>query len=134
MNVHHYRKALQVLARGVRPHYVYFCLAKSTEPATGAAVKIGTTYDPDARLVGIRAGTTKAPQWLCEPTRVASVDYLGFVVGDQELEQHLHKAFAAYRITGEWFSYAPISQAIDELLRDACVCRGCQMEKSLAHI
>lgn len=134
VDAYHYRKAIQVLQRGVRPHYVYFCLAQPSSSAIASAVKVGTTHDPHARLSAIRAGTTKAPPWVTDPNAVSSLDYVGFVIGDAELERHLHKAFAEHRLVGEWFAYAPVATAIDELLRDACVCRGCQMEKSLAHI
>jgi predicted GIY-YIG superfamily endonuclease len=125
VNSNLYDRALGVLRRGTRPHYVYFILSRED------AVKIGTTTDPDARLMALRNDNTKRPRFVDG----GDLRLLGWVEGDHELETLLHRAFADYRIVGEWFSYPDIEQAIRQLLNLSCLCRGCQMERTdLAHI
>lgn len=123
-------KAIDIIRRGTRTHYVYFIMAQPHDSIDGAedCVKIGTTTDPDYRLMSIRTRAFKCPEWLSDTSRAKRIDYIGYVVGDQELEKELHRAFSDYRISGEWFALAPLVEHIRFLLRDYCVCRGCQME------
>lgn len=117
-------RAKQILSRGVRTHYVYF-IAVETE--RGAAVKIGTSHDPDGRIVGIRRRGVKVPDHVVP--HLGQAHLVGQVEGDNELETELHRAFAHANLIGEWFDYDQISDDIDELLAVHCVCRGCQAVK-----
>lgn len=136
MNLTAYRRAVSIADRGVRPHYVYFCLAVPKEGVTNGvkSLKIGTTYDPDRRLVGLQRGDTTSPDWLQDTGNASRIDFVGFVIGDAELEKHLHRAFAEHRLAGEWFAYEPIAALVDLLLGDHCVCRGCQIGGTLANL
>lgn len=122
-------RALVIMDRGTRRHYVYFILA---DLSGQVAVKIGTTTDVDARLSALRTDATKRPSSL----NSASLELLGWVEGDRELEVALHHIFAAHRLTGEWFAYPPIIKHINEILARGCLCRGCQASKwsELAHL
>lgn len=94
-------------------------------------VKIGTAVDVDQRLLTLRSGRTKAPEWI----RPETLRLLGWVEGDQELESVLHRAFKSDRVVGEWFNYDGISDDINKLLSGWCLCRGCHAkEKNLAHL
>lgn len=131
-----YARAIEVANRGVRTHYVYFLLAKREPSACGqqrpSAVKIGTSHDPDRRLAELRNDPGTGPDWLASECK--SLTYLGFIVGDSELERLLHRSFTDERIAGEWFNYGPLAHHIDDLLRKHCVCRGCQTGGTLAHL
>lgn len=122
-------RALAIMDRGTRRHYVYFILA---DLSGQAAVKIGTTTDVDARLSALRSDGTKRPSGL-DP---ASLHLLGWVEGDRELEVALHRIFSAHRLTGEWFTYMPITKHINDVLARGCICRGCQASEwsDLAHL
>lgn len=122
-------RALAIMDRGTRRHYVYFILADLNGQA---AVKIGTTTDVDARLSALRIDGTKRPDGI-DP---ASLQLLGWVEGDRELEVALHRAFLTHRLTGEWFTYSPITKHIDAVLSRGCLCRGCQASdwSDLAHL
>lgn len=125
-DTYHLRKARQVMARGVRPHYVYFMVAEPHDARHPVVVKIGTAVDVDERLTQVRAGSAKSPAWLEDRSAARRIDLAGWVVGDRELERHLHRAFAPYCEGGEWFALTPIRDDINNLLAADCVCRGCQ--------
>jgi hypothetical protein len=76
--------------------------------------------------MALRNDSTKRPSFVDG----ADLRLLGWVEGDHELETLLHRAFADYRIVGEWFSYSDIKQAIKQLLNLSCLCLGCQAERS----
>jgi hypothetical protein len=120
-----------ILERGVRPHYVYFLRAHTLKQD---AVKIGTTTDPSSRMAALKCDNTKHPTWVREAG--ARLTLYGWVNGDQELEKALHRAFADYRITGEWFDMTLTRASIDDLLTSWCLCPGCATERTLdlAHI
>jgi hypothetical protein len=61
--------------------------------ANGSVVKIGTTMDLKHRLGGLQNGHPYrlAIRWSC--------------LGNVELESHLHRAFDALRLEGEWFDF-----------------------------
>ena len=124
-----YDRAVRVVKKGVRTHYVYFLLAKREHGLLGqqrtSALKIGTSHDPNRRLSELRRDPGVGPDWLTSECK--SLSYLGFMVGDSELERLLHRSFADERISGEWFNYEPLAHHIDDLLRDHCVCHGCQV-------
>lgn len=115
-DTYHLRMAHQVVARGIRPHYVYFMVATPLDKRDDVLVKVGTSTDVDRRLSQIRAACA------------APVDLAGWIVADGETEKHLHKAFSQHAIGGEWFVLAPIRSAINDLLASYCVCRGCQID------
>lgn len=81
------------LMRGIAPHVpderVYFITRG--EPAPGVPVKVGVATDPWARMEALQ---TACPEEL--------VMFL-FVKGGRDLEQELHRRFAADHIRGEWF-------------------------------
>lgn len=134
---HHFGKAIDIIRRGTRTHYTYFIKAipKATIFDAVPCVKIGTTTDIDHRLSSIRTRAFNCPTWLEDTSNAERIDVIGYAIGDAELEKELHRAFAEHRISGEWFALAPIAPAIDFLLRDHCVCRGCQMEgRGHAHL
>lgn len=122
---YHLRKAQQVMARGVRPHYVYFIVA-APRSAGERLVKIGTTTDVDRRLSEIRKGGAKTPDELSADTH--TLHLAGWTVADGETEKHLHRAFAQHRRGGEWFALDPIREDINQLLAHHCQCRGCQID------
>ena len=134
MSHYYYGKALDVLARGTREHFVYFALAKGAR----SFVKIGTTYDPDKRLSTLRSGGVKEPEQISRDRSAYELSLLGWVQGDGELERLLHRAFADFRAGGEWFIYEPIAHHIDSMLATYCKCRSCSHQQfkavSLAHI
>lgn len=129
----HFNKALEVLNRGVRVHYVYFALATSVADDP-PLVKIGTTCDPVGRLSNLRRGGTTEAAWMQDRSRIKDISYVGLLVGDHELEKLLHRAFAAYRVGGEWFDFQPIDGSIFRILAGRCVCRGCEAGDVRAHI
>ena len=114
-----------ILERGVRPHYVYFLRATTLD---NDAVKIGTTTDPHSRMAALKCDNTKHPAWVREAGTRLTLH--GWVNGDQELEKALHKAFADYRIVGEWFHFGEICIAVNCLLNDWCLCPGCTTERT----
>lgn len=131
----HLRKAEQVLARGIRPHYVYFIVATPRDPRHAPLVKIGTTTDVDKRLSEIRRGGAKSPDWLEDLRAAARIDLAGWVKADGEVEKYLHRAFADHRVGGEWFHLAAIRDDINYLLAEHCECRGCQIDgRTCAHL
>jgi hypothetical protein len=123
-----YDQAVTIANRGLRPHYVYFMLAE-TEPLE-PLIKIGTTTDVKARLTQVSRQLHKAPDWLADGG-AETLSVIGYVIGDRELEQELHRAFADHRAGLEWFWFAPIEAAIDALLSDFCVCKPCLVADSL---
>jgi hypothetical protein len=114
-------RAHNLLRRGTRQHFVYFALV---ETPMMSAVKIGTSHDPEQRLVGIRQGTSKTPAVILG--ELGSARLIGQVVGDGELEKELHRVFADAHLLGEWFNYQIIWPDLQAILADYCVCRGCQ--------
>lgn len=76
-----------------QPHpraYVYFVADR-----TQNAVKIGYSASPQARLSNLQTSTP------------SKLELLAVIEGDLQTERHLHKRFADYRLTGEWFSLTP---------------------------
>lgn len=69
--------------------YVYFVISRSEN-----MVKIGWSIrHPDKRLSMLRVGS---------PVRL---DRLGYMRGDESLEQKIHQRFWSFRTHGEWFSH-----------------------------
>lgn len=114
--------AFEIARVGMRPHYVYFVAAQDDSYDT--LVKIGTSTSVSVRMQQIARDIQNGPDWL-KTTPDAELCLLGYVVGDQELERQLHKAFKAHRAGGEWFWYKPLECAIDDLLCENCVCEPC---------
>jgi len=75
-----------------QPHpraYVYFVADR-----TQGAVKIGYSASPQARLSNLQTSTP------------SKLELLVAIEGDLQTERQLHKRFANYRLTGEWFRLA----------------------------
>ena len=99
--------AENIASQGMRPHFVYFLLAEAStdEGRYPSLLKIGTTSDPKTRMKSLQKQV--GPDWLglfgyeCADR----FDFFGLVVGDYELEQLLHRAFADFKVEGfkEWF-------------------------------
>jgi hypothetical protein len=117
-----YDQAVTIVNRGLRPHFVYFMLAEA-EPFQ-PLVKIGTTTDVNARMTQVGRQLRKGPDWL-QDFPADAFTLMGFVIGDRELEQQLHRAFADHTAGREWFVFPPIEAAIDMFLSDHCVCPLC---------
>jgi hypothetical protein len=117
--------AVRLLEEGMRPHFVYFLEVRNDFLELPAMVKIGTSATPQDRITQLSRHLDKGPEWL--NTSDGDCDYrcMGLLVGDEELEGQLHKAFASHRIAGEWFWLEPIEMAIDFLLSEYCVCQTC---------
>jgi hypothetical protein len=116
--------AVKIIQAGIRPRFVYFVAARSYEEETlPSLVKIGTTTNPDRRLKEISA--SRGPDWLSDSDNLDSLGYMGFLLGDEQLERRLHQAFAAHRVAGEWFWLDPIDDSVDFLLNNFCVCARC---------
>ena len=117
------------IERGMRQHYVYFCLATYPVDEDGIGsdleplIKIGTTTNVEQRMKGIARGDTKGADWL--ELGIGNLSLLGYIEGDREVERHLHKSFAKHRAGGEWFWYEPIAKHIDDLLDALCACEMC---------
>lgn len=56
------------------------------------SIKIGTSRDPNSRIVGVQTGCP------------FPVVLLGVIEGNETRELSLHEKFSAYRLCGEWFS------------------------------
>ncbi|MFJ8856618.1 GIY-YIG nuclease family protein [Streptomyces sp. NPDC102437] len=65
-------------------------------PAGSTRVKIGTSNNPEKRLKELQTGN---------PDRLG---ILWSTPGGRELESMLHRAFAAYRVEGEWFDFGGV--------------------------
>ena len=117
--------AFNLLERGMRPHFVYFVEAHSTLTEYPSMVKIGTSAMPDKRLDQICKQLHRAPDWLGATDELHLIRLMGLIIGDEELEQQLHRAFRSHRIAGEWFWLEPLEMAIDHILSDYCVCQMC---------
>lgn len=63
-------------------------------------VKIGTSVDPQKRLMILQTGSpfTLSVLWHCE--------------GDFTLERHLHGVFGDHHIRGEWFDLTPLGDPV----------------------
>jgi hypothetical protein len=71
----------------MRLRFVYFV-------SGGGFVKIGVSDSPSSRLLGIQTGNP----W--------PLEIVGMIVGGTGVETALHKRFANYRVSGEWFHLA----------------------------
>ena len=116
-------RALTIARRGMRPHFVYFMLAESSP--FDPLVKIGTTTDVYLRKTQVGRELQKAPDWLGQSADCDFLTVIGYAIGDRELEQQLHKAFAHHRAGSEWFWYRDIEGPIDMFLSDYCICDPC---------
>ncbi|MER6503708.1 GIY-YIG nuclease family protein [Streptomyces sp. NPDC001455] len=65
-------------------------------PPGSNRVKIGTSNNPEKRLKELQTGN---------PDRL---EVLWSTPGGRELESMLHRAFAAYRVEGEWFDFGGV--------------------------
>lgn len=72
---------------------IYFVL-------NGEFVKIGVSDAPRKRIASLQTGSP------------FPLEVLAIVEGGYELEAELHRRFAAYRLLGEWFQYAPPIQEL----------------------
>jgi len=124
--------AFNLLERGMRPHFVYFVEAHSTLAEYPPMVKIGTSAMPDKRVDQICKQLHTAPDWLGATYELKDIRLMGLILGDEELEQQLHRAFRAHRIAGEWFWLEPLEIAIDHILSDYCVCQPCLVSDEVA--
>lgn len=79
--------------------HVYFALS-----ADGQQVKIGKSWNPRVRVEDLLRANP-------------GLTLLGSIPGSFDIETALHKRFRGHRLTGEWFAYPPISDAIDALLQ-----------------
>ncbi len=80
---------------------VYFAMESS-----GRYIKIGVSYRPGARIRFLRYQAKKK-------FRSKDVVFIGIVPGGCELEEKLHKKFAAYKVSGEWFHAAALGEYIE---------------------
>jgi hypothetical protein len=128
-----YNTALQYLDSPVKS-YVYFILAESEglEPL----VKIGLSLDIYRRMNEIKLEVDRGNydvDWLV--TGAETLRILGIVEGTQPLETALHKAFKRKAAGREWFWYDDeLSQLIDELLCDYCVCEPCLIADNITDV
>lgn len=123
---------IRILQQGLRPRFVYFAEARSYEEESfPTLVKIGTTVDPARRLKEIELACARGPEWLSDKDNLVSLGFMGLLLGDEELEQQLHKAFATHRVSGEWFWLDPLDEVVDILLSNFCVCSACLVTDDL---
>jgi hypothetical protein len=125
-----YRAQKALASVGARTQYVYFMLAEmDPDEVSGIQlepmVKIGISVDPYQRREQVAIDPGKCGDWL-EVFGCDSLTVIGMLEGGREAEKALHAAFKEHRIAGEWFWYDPLSEAIDGLLCDHCVCPSCQ--------
>jgi hypothetical protein len=123
IDAHALDRAFAIAHRGMRPHFVYFMLAEASP--FDPLVKIGTTTDVHSRKTQVGRELHKAPDWLGDAAGCDFLTVIGYVVGDRELEQQLHRAFASHRAGSEWFWYRDIEGPIDMVLGAYCVCDPC---------
>lgn len=71
--------------------FVYFAI----EDVPGGFVKIGRARNPAKRMLSLQTGTPRPLRLLC------------VIQGGAQLEAALHAAFAADRMSGEWFRASP---------------------------
>lgn len=86
--------------RGQFPEGVYFILDSGSN-----RVKIGYSKRIYARFKSLCTAAS------------SSLILLGYIPGDRNSEQGLHKTFATFRARGEWFEYAP--QLADFISKEA---------------
>jgi hypothetical protein len=128
-----YNTALQYLESPVKS-YVYFILAEAEdfEPL----VKIGLSLDIYRRMNEIKLDVDRGNydvDWLV--TGAETLRLLGIVEGTQPLETAFHKAFKRKAAGREWFWYDDeLSQLIDELLCDYCVCEPCLIADNITDV
>ena len=86
----------------IRPHFVYLLLCQDDGPIFA---KIGHTSNVVRRLKTLQTGTPITPRWMYYTRLWSSTPA-------KKLENRLHHTLAAFRTTGEWFSFSIEDKAL----------------------